>query len=173
MKRIFTSLIGFSLLSCTAFAQNTPTSCLNPEGGVPARLDLGAAEALTITSSTGEHNFSVEIADTQEEQRRGLMYRDNLAEDAGMLFEYPQPATLSIWMKNTWIPLDILFIRGNGKILKIEHGATPCSLRSVSSEGTVRAVLELPGGRAKALGIQPGDEVSHEFFGNASAVDEK
>ena len=128
-------------------------------------IDFGTPEALTIESEGSTHNFTVEIADTPEKQTRGLMYRDEVAPDAGMLFEYKGQGVLSIWMKNTGVPLDVIFIRKNGKILKIEHSATPYSLRSISSEASVAAVLELAGGRALELGIMPGDLVKHEFFG--------
>lgn len=132
---------------------------------IPAPLDLGPPEALSVESSNGTHEFMVEIADTREEQIRGLMFRETLGENEGMLFEYDRSAVLSIWMKNTPIPLDILFIRKDGKILKITHSAKPYSERSNSSEGRVRAVLEIPGGRATELGIVPGDVIKHEFFG--------
>jgi len=136
-------------------------------------IDFGAEEPLTIRTSDAVHNFSIEVADTLEEQARGLMYRDNLPGDKGMLFEFAEPKVATIWMKNTAIPLDILFVRSNGKILKIEHSATPYSLRSASSEGTVAAVVELAGGRALELGILPGNVVEHEFFGNVGASAEK
>jgi len=136
-------------------------------------IDFGAPEALTITSDGSDNVFSVEIADSEKEQSRGLMYRDVLDPDKGMLFEFAEPKVATIWMKNTGIPLDILFVRSNGKILKIEHSATPYSLRSASSEGSVAAVVELAGGRALELGIMPGDVVTHEFFGNASTSEEK
>ncbi len=135
---------------------------------VPSPLDLGPSEPLTIVSDNDAHAFSVEIADEAEEQSRGLMFRDSLASDAGMLFEFEAPKVASIWMKNTAIPLDILFVRENGEILKITHSATPYSLRSNSSEGVVAAVLEIPGGRSRELGIEAGDLVQHEFFGNQS-----
>lgn len=134
-------------------------------------IDFGAPEALSIQSDGSTHNFNVEIADTPEKQTRGLMYRDVVAPDAGMLFEYDGQGVLSIWMKNTGVPLDVIFIRKNGKILKIEHSATPYSLRSISSEATVAAVLELAGGRALELGIMPGDVVKHGFFGTEDSTE--
>jgi len=134
-------------------------------------IDFGVPEALSIESEGSTHNFSVEIADNDEEQARGLMYRDNLAADKGMLFEFAEPKVATIWMKNTGIPLDIIFVRSNGKILKIEHSATPYSLRSASSEGTVAAVVELAGGRALELGILPGDMLRHEFFENTQSAE--
>ena len=127
-------------------------------------IDFGETETLTISSGDKTHNFSVEVADTDAKQAQGLMFRSNLAADAGMLFEFAEPKVATIWMKNTEISLDLVFIRSNGKIVKIEHGAQPQSLRSASSEVVVAAVLELPAGRAQDLGISPGDVVSHSFF---------
>ena len=127
-------------------------------------IDFGETETLTISSGDKTHNFLVEVADTDAKQAQGLMFRSNLAADAGMLFEFAEPKVATIWMKNTEISLDLVFIRSNGKIVKIEHGAQPQSLRSASSEVVVAAVLELPAGRAQDLGISPGDVVSHSFF---------
>ena len=127
-------------------------------------IDFGETETLTISSGDKTHNFLVEVADTDAKQAQGLMFRSNLAADAGMLFEFAEPKVATIWMKNTEISLDLVFIRSNGKIVKIEHGAQPQSLRSASSEVIVAAVLELPAGRAQDLGISPGDVVSHSFF---------
>ncbi len=129
-------------------------------------VDFGPMETLAIESASGTHTINIEVADTLEEQARGLMYRENLPADQGMLFEFEEPKIATIWMKNTPITLDILFVRSNGKILKIEHFAKPYSLRSASSEAVVAAVVELNGGRARELGIMPGDVIRHEFFGN-------
>ena len=82
-----------------------------------------------------------------------------------MLFEFDKPKVATIWMKNTAVSLDIIFVRSNGKILKIEHSATPYTLRSASSEAPVAAVLELGAGQSLELGIKPGDRIAHEFFG--------
>ena len=167
MKNIFykTALISALLLgsAATVWAQDKK---IEP-------VDFGTPEALMIESDGAVHEFSVEIADTDKEQSRGLMYRDVLDPDKGMLFEFDAPKVATIWMKNTGIPLDIIFVRSNGKILKIEHSATPYSLRSASSEGTVAAVVELAGGRSLELGIMPGDIVKHEFFSNMATNEEK
>ena len=127
-------------------------------------LDFGPKEKLSIQSKDKTHIFDVEVADTDEEQNRGMMCRDGMADTDGMLFEFDKPKVATIWMKNTAIPLDILFVRPNGKVLKIEHGAKPYSLRLSSSEAQVAAVVELRGGRARELGIRPGDVVAHDFF---------
>ena len=129
-----------------------------------ATVDFGEPKPLTITSDDATHTFLVEEAKTLDQQARGMMWRESMEADSGMIFEFAEPKIATIWMKNTAIPLDILFVRSNGKILKIEHNAQPYKLRSASSEAVVAAVIELKGGRALELGIRPGDTVEHPFF---------
>jgi uncharacterized membrane protein (UPF0127 family) len=115
---------------------------------------------LTIASANGRtHRFTVEVARTPEEQATGLMNRQALAPDRGMIFPYVPPRDASFWMKNTLIPLDIIFVRSDGTIARIEPQTVPLSLEPVPSLEPVGAVLEIPGGRAAELGIQPGDRV--------------
>ena len=129
-------------------------------------VDFGDSQTLIIVSENGEHNFKVEEAKTLDQQARGMMFREEMSEDTGMIFEFEEPKVATIWMKNTALPLDIIFVRSNGKILKIEHMAQPYTLRSASSEAVVAAVVELKGGTSKDLGIQPGDTIKHTFFEN-------
>jgi len=131
-------------------------------------VDFGNPVPLTIISENTTHEFSIERAITLDQQARGMMFRESMAPNSGMLFEFEEPKVATIWMKNTSIPLDIIFVRSNGKILKIEHMAQPYKLRSASSEAVVAAVLELQGGRSREIGIMPGDLVQHEFFGTAA-----
>jgi hypothetical protein len=126
---------------------------------VPAeeRAQTGLVQIpLTIRSSNGEHHFIVEVAATPEQQERGLMFRKSLAGDRGMIFPYDPPVDASFWMKNTLIPLDMLFIRGDGTIVRIAY-AVPLSLDPVPAGEPVGAVLELRGGRSAELGIREGD----------------
>ncbi len=115
---------------------------------------------LTIRSASGTHRFTVEVARTPQEQANGLMHRQSLAPDRGMLFPYEPPQSASFWMKNTLIPLDIIFIRPDGTIARIAANTVPLSLDPVPSLEPVSAVLEIAGGRAAELGIQEGDRVS-------------
>lgn len=115
---------------------------------------------LSIKSGKAVHVFKVEVARTPAEQSRGLMYRTELGADAGMLFLFSPPERASFWMKNTYIPLDMLFIRANGTIARIAANTTPLSLESVESGEAVVAVLEIAGGRAAAIGIGEDDHVS-------------
>ena len=128
-----------------------------------AQLETGP---LTILSGEAEHSFTVELANDPEEVQMGLMNREELAADAGMLFDFGQPREANMWMKNTLISLDMLFIDPDGKVLAIAREAVPRSLRRINPGVPVKAVLELAGGRAAELGIEPGDTVHHDIFGN-------
>ena len=113
---------------------------------------------LTVVSENGAHRFAVEVARTEEQQRMGLMFRTELGPDQGMIFPYQPPRDVSFWMKNTLIPLDIIFVRANGMIARISTAA-PHSEAPVPSGEAIALVLEIPGGRAAELGIRPGDRV--------------
>ncbi|WP_425517312.1 DUF192 domain-containing protein [Sphingomonas colocasiae] len=115
---------------------------------------------LSIHAATGVHKFRVEMARTEVEQQRGLMYRTSLPADGGMLFPSAQPEPRSFWMKNTVMSLDMIFIRQDGSIARIAEETVPESLDQVESGEPVIAVLEIAGGRAAALGIAEGDQVS-------------
>jgi uncharacterized protein len=115
------------------------------------------------------HSFDVELAASDQEKSLGLMFRTQLADSEGMLFPYGTTAIVSMWMHNTYIPLDMLFIRADGTIVRIESRAEPLSDRVISSEVPVFAVLELAGGATERLGIKAGDHVSHTVFNAAKA----
>ncbi|EQA99493.1 hypothetical protein L288_19540 [Sphingobium quisquiliarum P25] len=115
---------------------------------------------LVISTATGTRRFAVEAALTPQQQEQGLMFRKSLEPDGGMLFPMNPPRTASFWMKNTLIPLDMLFIRTDGTIAFIAANTTPYSREPVSAGVPVAAVLELRGGRAAELGIAPGDRVA-------------
>ena len=115
---------------------------------------------LTIESRGKRHAFVVEVARTPEEQTMGLMHRQSLAPDRGMIFPYDPPRPASFWMKNTLIPLDLIFVRADGTIGSIAANAVPFSLDPIPSGEPVAAVLEIAGGRSAELGIGPGDKVS-------------
>ncbi len=117
------------------------------------------------TSAKVRHAFEVEMALTPRQQAQGLMYRRDLAGDAGMLFIYPRDRPISMWMKNTLIPLDMLFLARDGRILRIVERAVPHSLLTISSGEDAAAVLELNGGTAARLGIAAGDRIIHPALG--------
>jgi uncharacterized membrane protein (UPF0127 family) len=118
---------------------------------------------LTITTETGvEHPFQVEVAATAEQRGQGLMFRKELAEDRGMLFVFPRRERIAMWMRNTEIPLDMLFITDDGRVAQIHERAVPFSETVISSRRRVRYVLELAGGTADRLGLAPGALVTSE-----------
>ena len=133
-----------------------------------ADLQKFTTSELTIISATGPHRFKVELAETPAQMTQGLMFRTSLAPDAGMLFDYKQPTVATMWMRNTLIPLDMLFVDAQGRIVNIHQRAVPQSLDVIAATAPVRAVIELNGGTAARLGIEPGDRVVHPIFGNAS-----
>jgi uncharacterized membrane protein (UPF0127 family) len=128
------------------------------------RVAAAELQPLEIASKNGVHVFAVEMAVTPEQQARGLMFRRELPEGQGMLFDFQHEQPTSFWMKNTTIPLDMIFIRGDGRIARIAENTVPLSEALVSSGGSVRAVLEVIAGTAKRLGIAPGDRVAHPIF---------
>ncbi|MGV3632710.1 MAG: DUF192 domain-containing protein [Pseudorhodoplanes sp.] len=119
---------------------------------------------LEIVTKDGVHVFTVEMAKTDEERQKGLMFRKELPEGRGMLFDFKPDQNVSMWMRNTYIPLDMLFINGDGTIRRIAENTEPLSEKTISSGGPVRGVLEVIGGTAKKLGIKAGDKVAHPLF---------
>ncbi|MEM8918212.1 MAG: DUF192 domain-containing protein [Pseudomonadota bacterium] len=156
-------------LSCVFLALGSVSACnAQSSESAPANpaAEMRLSEAglqlapLTITSGSKSVQFTVEIAQSPEQQARGMMFRTELAPDKGMLFPFPAEKMASFWMKNTVIPLDIIFIRRDGTIESIAAQTTPYSLEPVQSGEPVAAVLELAGGRAAELSLQPGDTIS-------------
>ena len=150
-------ILALALLAPVAACQASPSTAVAVE-----RSAAGLEQVpLTITTAKGQaHRFTVEVARAPEEQARGMMHRQSLAPDRGMLFPYVPPQPVAFWMKNTLIPLDIIFISPGGRILRIEENAVPLSLDLVGSGEAVEAVLELAGGRSAELGIAAGDQVA-------------
>lgn len=132
----------------------------------PTDANGNPLEPLTVVTASGEHAFWVEIADDEAERQRGLMYRQPLADDRGMLFEFPDVAERGFWMRNTPSSLDIIYIGADGRIVSIARHTTPYSEASIPSRGPAKGVLELRAGRSEEIGAQPGDLVRHAFFGN-------
>jgi uncharacterized protein len=134
-----------------------------PQGEAVAESGMRIDE-VTVETANGPARFEVEVAATEEQQARGLMFRRELADDRGMLFDFDQPHMAVFWMRNTVIPLDIIFIAPDGRIINIAERATPYSEAPIPADGLTRAVLEIRGGRASELGIRPGDRVRHSIF---------
>jgi uncharacterized protein len=128
--------------------------------GGPVRAQTAGLEKIEIATKGGAHAFLVEIAANDEERARGLMYRKELPEGRGMLFDFKREQEVGFWMKNTYIPLDMIFIQADGTIRRIASNTEPLSERTVSAGGPVRYVLEVIGGTARKLGIEAGDKVT-------------
>jgi uncharacterized membrane protein (UPF0127 family) len=121
-------------------------------------------QTLEIVSRTGVHVLEVEIADTGPAREKGLMFRKELPDGRGMLFDFHQEQDVAFWMQNTYVPLDMIFIKGDGRILRIEENTKPLSTNTIPSGGPVRAVLEVISGTSERLGLAPGDQVSGSIF---------
>jgi uncharacterized membrane protein (UPF0127 family) len=148
--------------------------------GVPFLLAAGSAcgqseddgvkferSSLVIVTGGRDIKFDIEMADTEPRREHGLMFRKQLGAYEGMLFDFFKEEQVSFWMKNTLIPLDMVFIGADGTVRHVHANATPMSTDTIPSESLVRAVLEINGGTARLLGIKPGDKVKHAIFGNA------
>ena len=122
-------------------------------------------ERLEIATRSGPRVFQIELATTDDEKNTGLMYRTDLPDGSGMLFDFSPPQLVSMWMKNTPLSLDMIFIQADGRILRIAQNAEPQSTVAIPSGGLVKGVLEVIGGTAKKYGIVPGDRVGHRLFG--------
>ena len=132
---------------------------------LPARAqEAGPVEPLTIVSRGGRHTFAVEVARDDASRTQGLMYRRKMAADHGMLFDFARNEPVSMWMKNTYLPLDMVFIRTDGTVARVAADAEPLSTRIIPSGEPVLSVLELNAGTAARLGIRAGDGVEHPLF---------
>ena len=123
-----------------------------------------SVQPLEIVTKNGVQVFSVELATTEQEKETGLMYRRELPDGKGMLFDFSPEQQVSMWMKNTYIPLDMIFIRADGRILRIAENTEPLSTKIIPSGGPAKGVLEVIAGTAKKYGIAPGDRVAHPLF---------
>jgi uncharacterized membrane protein (UPF0127 family) len=158
IRRSFVAVLA--TLAVSACAQNAGGGAGDQPTG-PSGLEI---EPLTIVTDTGRHEFHVEIADDEAERERGLMFRPPLDEDQGMLFEFPESAERSFWMRNTPSSLDILYVAGDGRIVSIARNTTPNSDTPIPSNGPATGVIELRAGRAAEISADPGDQVEHPFF---------
>jgi uncharacterized membrane protein (UPF0127 family) len=151
--------IGGRLMTSLAAASAVLVAlCANPA----ARA--ASIQPLEIATKSGVQVFSVEMATTEEEKTTGLMYRKELPDGKGMLFDFSPEQQISMWMKNTYISLDMIFIRADGRILRIAENTEPLSTKIISSGGLAKGVLEVIAGTAQKYGIQPGDRVAHPLF---------
>ncbi|MCX7341163.1 MAG: DUF192 domain-containing protein [Hyphomicrobiales bacterium] len=130
-----------------------------------AAASAQALEKLTLVTASGRHSFQVEVMRTPDERARGLMFRRFLPADRGMLFDFQRSEPVSMWMQNTYISLDMVFIRADGTVARVAERTEPLSTRTIPSGEPVLSVLEINGGIAEKIGLKPGDKVEHGLFG--------
>lgn len=159
MRPAFGAVLGALLIAM--FAQVWPVTA---QTGPQPRL---RTTPLTVTTQSGTHAFTVEMAETPDQMSRGLMFRTSMAPDEGMLFNFRRDEIVTMWMMNTILPLDMVFITRDGRVATVAERTTPFSTDVVSSRVPVRAVLELNAGTAARIGLKPGDQVRNVLFGNA------
>ncbi|MCJ2013453.1 DUF192 domain-containing protein [Methylobacterium sp. J-076] len=149
-------------------------ACLAPVVAVPlvpaaaqavAKAAQAPTETLTIATAGGARRFAVEVMRDDASRSRGLMFRRHMAPDHGMLFDFERDEPVTMWMKNTYLPLDMVFIRPDGTVSRVAADTEPLSTAIIPSNGPVLAVLELNAGTAARLGIKAGDKVEHSMFG--------
>lgn len=154
--------IGFRTLQAALWLALVSWIGLAAPGGSSVRA--AEFQPLEIATKSGVKVFSVEMATTEEEKTTGLMYRKHLPDGQGMLFDFSPAQQVSMWMKNTYISLDMIFIGPDGRVLRIAENTEPLSTRIISSRGLAKGVLEVIAGTAKKYGIAPGDQVAHPLF---------
>jgi uncharacterized membrane protein (UPF0127 family) len=158
-RRLFLNVLLASALAVVALG--------GPRAQTGPQPELAKESLVIVTRDGVEHRFSVELAIGPDQQRTGLMFRASVPEDGGMLFDWGRPQESQMWMKNTLVPLDMVFINADGTIRSIAERTVPHSLAAIASHGQVRATLELAGGTTERLGVVVGDTVKGRLFGNA------
>ena len=153
----------FLRLACVAVLAFAALA-IGPKPAQAQNASAGGLEPLTIVTASGRHAFQVEVMRTPEQRARGLMHRQFMPADRGMLFDFKRVEPVAMWMQNTYISLDMLFIRADGTVARIAERAEPLSTRTIPSGEPVLSVLEINGGVAEKLGIKPGDKVEHPLF---------
>lgn len=153
------SILTSALMLCASVALS---AC--DFGDAPFATSREHWDRVTVVTASGEYEFFVEIADTDAERARGLMYRRELADDAGMLFLFEEPGRRSFWMRNTYVSLDIIYIDENGHVVSVADHTIPLSDQSLPSAGPALVVLEVVAGTADRIGIERGTEVRHPYF---------
>ncbi|WP_457103823.1 DUF192 domain-containing protein [Methylobacterium sp. P5_C11] len=151
--------VAIACLTLTAVAATPPALAQ-----AAARTATAKSEPLTIVTKSGPKRFEVEVMRDDAARSRGLMFRRHMAADHGMLFDFERDQPVTMWMKNTYLPLDMVFIRADGTISRIAAETEPLSTAIIASGGPVLAVLELNAGTAAKLGVAPGDRIEHGMF---------
>jgi uncharacterized membrane protein (UPF0127 family) len=156
MPRTAPRAVLFCLLIATMVAM---MGALSAQTEIKMRRDT-----LILHTAGGDHRIDIEVAESDREQQHGLMFRQSIGDNEGMLFPYPTPREITMWMRNTFIPLDMIFIRGDGIIHRIATDTEPFSETIIPSQGEATAVLEMKAGSARRLGLKAGDRVEYKHF---------
>lgn len=166
MRRLnISALCSFARLVVAAFALSFAFAAGGAAFAQPAQnLQPDAVEPLIIVTSGGEHRFQIEVAKTDEQRARGLMFRKFMPPDRGMLFDFKTEQPVMMWMRNTYIPLDMIFIARDGRVINVAENTEPLSERTIASAAPAFAVLELNGGVARKIGLKSGDRIVHPLF---------
>lgn len=157
-RMVFASLIGLCALAAPLVMSSAPAFAQ------AAAQEEATLESLTITTTSGSHKFSVEVMRTDEQRARGLMFRRYMPPDRGMLFDFKAEQPVMMWMKNTYLPLDMVFIARNGTVINVAENTEPLSERTIPSARPAFAVLELNAGVARKIGLKPGDKIANSLF---------
>ena len=158
-------LLGVVTISLTTNLARQASKASPKATGLPIQLVTPVnAETLDIISGTARHPFTIEVMRTDADRARGLMFRQSMPQDHGMLFDFERDQMVTMWMKNTFLALDMVFVTVDGRIHRIESNTEPQSERVISSGVPVRGVLELNAGVAAKLGLKPGDKLVHSMF---------
>jgi uncharacterized membrane protein (UPF0127 family) len=165
-RRSAAPAVVFALFAaCAGAAAAQPAQSPACSHGAAGQRELRPLQPLTLVTGKGRFRFQVEDADTDRKRATGLMCRVRLTADRGMLFDFRRPTgDVAFWMRDTLIPLDIVFIRPDGRVLSIAHNARPLDETPLPAGGEIRGVLEIAGGRAAQIGLLPGDRVVHRIF---------
>lgn len=157
-RALLAAVIGISALAAPLVIPTAPALAQ------AAAQDEATLEPLTITTASGAHQFSVEVMRSDEQRARGLMFRRYMPADRGMLFDFKTEQPVMMWMKNTYLPLDMVFIARNGTVINVAENTEPLSERTIPSARPAFAVLELNAGAASKIGLKPGDKIVNSLF---------
>ena len=145
-----------------AFASGILLTCLALQG--VSSTAAQTLETLAVVTASGRHVFQVEVMRTPDERSKGLMFRRFMPQDRGMLFDFQRSEPVAMWMQNTFIPLDMVFIRSDGTVARVAERTEPLSTRTIPSGEPVLSVLEVNAGIAETIGLKAGDRVEHSLF---------
>ena len=164
VRNFFTGALSLAFLAAPAFPSLDLLPIRSAVAAQDASSQAGPTEPLSIRSKDGTHRFDVEVMRDDAGRMRGLMFRRTMAPNHGMLFDFERSEPVAMWMKNTYLPLDMVFIRADGTIARVAADTEPLSTAVIPSAEPVLSVLELNAGTAAKLGIRPGDRVEHPLF---------